>query len=117
MTSEPMVRIGGITAYFEWVEAFGDGPMDHPKGEPDDGDLRVDFDRRLRLEFHGSRTTSDARLLAYLELDDALALTDLAGSALSGRRRGRNTRHLLAGLLRQSVFGQVREAARLLLAP
>lgn len=81
--------------------------MDHPAGESDDGALRVDFDRRLRLEFHGSRITSDAGLLAYRDLDDALGLTDLAGSALSECRRGRNTRHLLAWLLRQSVFGRI----------
>jgi hypothetical protein len=81
--------------------------MEHPAGEADDGSLRVDFDRRLKLEFHGSRITSDAGLLAYRELDDALGLTDLAGSALSECRRGRNTRHLLTGLLRQSVFGRL----------
>jgi Transposase DDE domain group 1 len=58
-------------------------------------------------------------LLAYQELDDALGLTDLAGAALSECRRGKNTRHLLAGLLRQSVFGRlagyedVNDAARL----
>ncbi|MBM3586017.1 MAG: hypothetical protein FJX36_16955 [Alphaproteobacteria bacterium] len=34
-------------------------------------------------------------------------MTDLAGSALSECRRGRNTRHLLGGLLRQSVFGRL----------
>ena len=57
------------------------------------------FDRRLKLEFHGTRLTSDAGLLAYRELDDALGLTDLAGAALSECRRGKNTRHLarLAG--------------------
>lgn len=36
-----------------------------------------------------------------------LGLTDLAGSVLSECRRGKNTRHLLAGLLRQSVFGHL----------
>ncbi len=81
--------------------------MEHPAGEADDGSLRVDFDRRLRLEFHGSRITSDAGLLAYRELDDALQLTDLAGAVLSECRRGKNTRHLLSGLLRQSVFGRL----------
>src|SRR5215203_833226 len=81
--------------------------MEHPAGESDDGPLRVDFDRRVQLMFHGSRITSDAGLLAYRDLDDALGLTDLAGSVLSECRRGRNTRHLLAGLLRQSVFGRL----------
>jgi Transposase DDE domain group 1 len=68
------------------------------------GSLRVDFGRRLKLEFHGSRVTSDAPLLAYRELDDALGLSDLAGTALSECRRGKNTRHLLTGLFRQSVL-------------
>ena len=77
--------------------------MDHPEGASDDGSLRVDFDRRLRLEFHGSRITSDAGLLAYRELDDALGLSDLAGGVLSECRRGKNTRHMLTGLFRQSV--------------
>src|SRR5690349_8735245 len=81
--------------------------MEHPAGESDDGPLRVDFDRRLKLEFHGSRITSDAGLLAYRDLDDALGLTDLAGDVLSECRRGTNTRHLLTGLLRQSVFGRL----------
>jgi hypothetical protein len=81
--------------------------MEHPAGESDDGSLRVDFDRRLKLEFHGSRITSDAGLLAYRELDDALGLSDLAGAALSECRRGKNTRHLLTGLFRQAVFGRL----------
>ena len=37
----------------------------------------------------------------------ALGLTDLAGAALAACRRGRNTRHLLTGLFRQSVFGRL----------
>jgi hypothetical protein len=39
--------------------------MVHPAGETETGDLQVDFDRRLRLEFHGSRITSDAGLHAF----------------------------------------------------
>src|SRR6476659_2917373 len=81
--------------------------MEHPAGETDDGSLRVNFDRRLKLEFHGSRITSDAGIRVHRELDDALGLTDLAGAALSECRRGKNTRHLLTGLFRQSVFGRL----------
>ena len=69
--------------------------MGHPMGEAKRHFLRVDFDRRLKLEFHGSKITSDAGLLAYRELDHALGLTGMAGSILTEARRGRNIRHLV----------------------
>src|SRR3954453_16328618 len=87
------------------------------------GPLRFAFDHRLKLEFHGARITSDAGLLAYRELDDALGLTATGVSALSEGRRGRNIRHPLLGLLREAVYGRlagyedVNDAERLARAP
>src|ERR1700737_4781534 len=81
--------------------------MADPAGEADGGALRLDFDRRGVLGFHGSAITSDCGLLAYRELDDVLALTTSGGARLAEARTGRNRRHLLVGLLRQSVFGRL----------
>ena len=83
------------------------GPPWSPIGESSDGVLRLDFDRRLTLEFRGSVITSDAGLLAYRELDDALGLTTMAGGLLADTRTGRNGRRVPVGLLRQSVFGRL----------
>ena len=97
--------------------------MGYATGEAREPLLRPTFDRRIKLEFHGAKITSDGGLLAYRELDDALGLTDMAITKLLDGRRGKNTRHKLGGLFRQSVFGRlagyedVNDAERLALDP
>jgi len=92
-------------------------------GDRQNDPLRVDFDRQIKLEFHGSTVTSDAGLLAYRELDDALALTTTAANALLDSRTGQNSRHILPALLRQSIYSRlagyedVNDAERLRLDP
>jgi Transposase DDE domain group 1 len=81
--------------------------MANPAGESNSEVLRLDFDRRLMVQFRGSVVTSDAGLIAYRELDEALGLSALAGEMLADARTGRNGRHALVGMLRQSVFGRL----------
>ena len=72
-------------------------------GEGKKASLRLQFNPKVRLEFHGSNITSDAGLLAFREFDDALGLTDIAEGYLQESRTGRNILHDLVPLLRQST--------------
>jgi hypothetical protein len=76
-------------------------------GEPQTGPLRLQFDRTVKLAFCGSSISSDGGLLLHRELDDALGLTDAAAALIGDPRTGRNGRHRLAGLLRQSIFSRL----------
>jgi len=68
--------------------------------------LRLNFDLKLRLEFHGTTVTSDAVLIAYRELDEVLGLTTLIDSELADNRPGENTQHGCLAMLRQSMIQQ-----------
>lgn len=76
-------------------------------GESQNVPLRLDFDPSLKMEFHGSRITSNAGWLAYRELDDALQLTPMVEEWLWDWRTGRNIRHSMTGMFRQSVFSRL----------
>ena len=76
-------------------------------GESISGFLRVDFDRRLKLQFHGAKLSSDGGLLLYRGLDEALGLTRMVSWELRDSRTGKNFRHDLLAMFRQSVFGRL----------
>ena len=92
-------------------------------GDAKNDDLRVGFDSRLKLSFCGSKVTSDAGLLAYRELDEALGLTEMGADVLTDSRLGTNKQHLLVPLLRQSIYSRlagyedVNDAERLAVDP
>jgi len=73
------------------------GSICNPEGEPSSPPMRLQFDGRLKLEFHGSRFTSNAGLRAYSELDDALGLATFAGAMLADTRTGKNVAIVLPG--------------------
>ncbi len=76
-------------------------------GERQKDALRVNFDRKLKLEFHGVKVTSDAGLLVYREIDDVFGLMDMVACELRDNRTGKNTQHSITALLRQSVYSRL----------
>jgi hypothetical protein len=76
-------------------------------GDSQHDPLRLDFDHQLTLEFRGTTVTSDAGLLAYRELDDALALTGNTATGLHDTRTGQNTQHSLLAMLRRSIYSRL----------
>lgn len=84
-----------------------DGSTGNVTGESISAPLQVGFDRRLKLQFHGAKLSSDGGLIVFRELDDALGLTEMASWELRDTRTGKNSRHNLLAMFRQSVFGRL----------
>ena len=76
-------------------------------GEKQNDPFQLSFNASLKVDFQGSRVTSDGGLILVRELDERLGLGDLIAEHLSDSRRGKNTQLPLADLFRQSVYSRV----------
>jgi hypothetical protein len=76
-------------------------------GEIQNGPFQLSFNTSLKIDFQGSRVTSDGGLILVRELDERLGLGDLITKHLRDSRRGKNTQLPLADLLRQSVYSRM----------
>jgi hypothetical protein len=69
--------------------------------------FQLSFNSSLRVDFQGSRVTSDGGLMVVRELDERLGFSELIEQHLIDSRRGKNTQLPLADLLRQSVYSRL----------
>ena len=76
-------------------------------GEKQNQPFQLSFNTSLKIDFQGSRVTSDGGLILVRELDERLGFGDLIGEHLTDSRHGKNTQLPLADLLRQSVYGRL----------
>src|ERR1017187_504669 len=63
--------------------------------------------RLWKVDFQGSRVTSDSGLLLVRELDERLGLSALIAENILDGRRGKNTQLPLPDLLRQSIYSRL----------
>src|SRR6202140_3087375 len=88
-------------------------------GETQNRPFQLSFNSSLKVDFQGSRVTSDGGLILVRELDERLGLSELMERHLSDSRGGKNIQLPLAALLRQSIhtrlagYEDVNDAARL----
>jgi hypothetical protein len=76
-------------------------------GEKQNGPFQLSFNAPLKVDFQGSRVTSDGGLILVRELDERLGFGELIAQHLADSRKGKNTQLPLADLLRQSVYGRI----------
>ena len=76
-------------------------------GEKQNEPFQLSFNASLKVDFQGSRVTSDGGLILVRELDERLGFGDLIVQHLADSRRGKNTQLPLADLLRQSVYSRI----------
>ncbi len=75
-------------------------------GERQKQPFQLSFNTSLKVDFQGSRVTSDAGLILVRELDERLGFSKLIEGHLADSR-GKNIQLPLADLLRQSVYSRL----------
>ena len=75
-------------------------------GETQNQPFQLSFNASLRVDFQGSRVTSDGGLILIRELDERLGFGELIEQYLTDSR-AQNARLPLADLLRQSVYSRL----------
>jgi hypothetical protein len=68
---------------------------------------QLSFNASLKVDFQGSRVTSDGGLILVRELDERLGSRELIEQHLTDSRLGKNTQFPFADLLRQSVYSRL----------
>ena len=76
-------------------------------GEEQNEPFQLSFNPALKVDFQGSRVTSDGGVILVRELDERLGLGELIAEYLTDSRRGKNTQLPLADLFRQSVYSRI----------
>src|SRR5713101_2090095 len=76
-------------------------------GEKQNQPFQLLFNTSLKVDFQGSRVTSNGGLILVRELDERLGLEKLIEEHLSDSRQGMNMQLTLADLLRQSVYSRL----------
>jgi len=76
-------------------------------GEKQNQPFQLSFNASLKVDFQGSRVTSDGGLILVRELDERLGSGELIEQHLTDSRRGKNTQFPFADLLRQSVYSRL----------
>jgi hypothetical protein len=76
-------------------------------GEIENQPFQLSFNSSLKIDFQGSRVTSDGGLILVRELDERLGLGELIERHLTDSRRRKNIQLPLADLLRQSVYSRL----------
>src|SRR6516165_8594844 len=76
-------------------------------GEKQHQPFQLSFNASLKIDFQGSRVTSDGGLILVRELDERLGFGELIQQHLTDSRRGKNTQFPFADLLRQSVYSRL----------